>query len=104
MESSHTLHVAPHEIFAADRPGPSEMIQVLMLVDVAESSLSEKTRPADVVGGARDVPEASHLQRVHDRVVGVRAVGDLETRRAVGFELVLRELHNAREVTRQVTL
>ena len=50
------------------------------------------------------MPETGHLERVHDAVVSVCAIADLEARCAVRLELVLRELDDSRVVARKVTL
>ena len=80
------------------------MVKVLVLIDVTQPPLSEETSPANVVLGVANVPKTGHLKRVNHTVVGVGAVRDLETWRAVRLELLLSVLDDARVVPRQVAL
>ena len=74
VDASHSLDVAPHEVFAADTPTAGKMVNFLVAVEVLYAALFKQTRPEYVplrCGGLGHVVEAGHLECVYDAVVGV---------------------------------
>ena len=104
MEAPHTLHIAPHVVFAANRPRACEVIDVLLIIHVAQATLSEESCPDHIPCSPSHVAEACHFEGVDDTVVGVRAIRNFEARRAVGLQLILCVLDDPVVVTWQVTL
>ena len=95
MQSSHPLYIAPHIVLAADSPGSCKVIQVLLIVEVAEFALSEETSPEHVPSCVGHMSKACHFECVDHTVVCVSAIRHFEARCAVRLELVLSVLDDS---------
>ena len=104
MQASHSLHVTPHVVLATDGPRASEVVNMLLVIEIAQTALSEQASPDDIPSWSLDVAEACHLESIDDTIVSMRCLTDPEARHAVGFELLLCVLYDARVVAGQVAL
>ena len=104
VESSHPLYIPPHVVFPSDRPRPSKMINMLLLIEIAEPPLPKQASPYDVPSSACHMTEPCHLECIDHTVVCVRGVRHFEAWCAIRFKLLLVILHDARVVSRQLSL
>ena len=104
VETSHSLHITPHVIFAANWPTARKMVNVLHGADILEPTLAEKTSPHDIVRSIGNVSKPGHFKRIYHTVVRVSRRTHLESRRRIRFQLLLCVLHNAGPVFGQSAL
>ena len=83
VQASHSLDVSPHEVFAANGPGSSEMVDVLLLIEVSKTALSKEACPNHIPSWTIHVAETGHFERVYHAVVSVSGLADSEARQAV---------------------
>lgn len=94
---AHALHVAPHEVLAADAPTACEVVHVLKLVQLFYFVRLNESRPENVpVLG--HVVEPSHFERVDYAVVSVRRVVHLKPELLRCWQVLLVILDYPRQV------
>ena len=104
VKPPQSLNISPHAVLPSDGPWACEVVQVLVLPDVAQTILSEQSCPANIVICSCHMPETCHFQCINYTIICMSRFRNFKSRRAERLQLVLRILYNPRKVFWKLSL